>query len=335
MDRVTSMTAFATVVNSGSFAAAAHRLNMSPAMVTNHVRALEERLGARLLNRTTRKLSLTEAGKSYFDQCALILAQIEAADSSVSELQAAPRGTLHLNAANVLSHSVAPLIGAFSAAYPEITVDLTVTDRMVDMVEDGIDVAVRFNQPPDSSLIVRRLGYFRVILCAAPDYLAKHGAPEEPGDLARHNCLAYTYRGFDRLAHEWPLTGPSSKVMVPVSGNLQTNNLETMLGAAVDGRGIAMVTSCSAIEPMRTGRLVQVLPDWHAGEYPIIALYPHRQHIPARVRAFLDFAGKYFAANPACPNVAAPAESVAPRQRSVPEQDNVVPAFMKPRRLAV
>src|SRR5258707_14343898 len=161
MDRVTSMTAFATVVTSGSFAAAAHRLSMSPAMVTNHVRSLEERLGARLLNRTTRKLSLTEAGKSYFDQCALILAQIEAADTSVSDLQAAPRGTLHLNAANALSHSVAPLISALTAAHPAITVDLTTTHRLGDLVEDRVDVAIRLNQPADSSLNVAPLSQLR------------------------------------------------------------------------------------------------------------------------------------------------------------------------------
>ena len=334
MDRVTSMTAFATVVNSRSFAAAAHRLNMSPAMVTNHVRALEERLGARLLNRTTRKLSLTEAGKSYFDQCALILAQIEAADSSVSELQAVPRGTLHLNAANVLSHSVAPLIGEFSAAYPEITIDLTVTDRMVDMVEDGIDLAIRFNQPPDSSLIVRRLGQFRVILCAAPEYLAKHGEPAQPSDLSRHTCLAYAYRGFDKLAHEWPLNGPGGQVTVPVTGNLHTNNIETMLSAAYEGRGIAMLTSCSAAGALASGRLVRVLPEWHSGEFPIIALYPHRQYIPAKVRSFLDFASKHFAANPTCPEIAVPVDAVMPRE-GVVAADGRAPAYMKPRRVAI
>jgi DNA-binding transcriptional LysR family regulator len=334
MDRVTSMTAFATVVNSGSFAAAAHRLNMSPAMVTNHVRSLEERLGARLLNRTTRKLSLTEAGKSYFDQCALILAQIEAADSSVSESQAAPRGTLHLNASTVLAHSVAPLIGAFSAAYPEITVDLATTDRMVDLVEDGIDVAIRYNQPPDSSLIVRRLGQFRVILCAAPEYLAKHGAPAEPSDLSRHNCLAYSYRGFDRLSREWPLSGPGGQVTVPVTGNLQTNSIETLLAAAFEGRGIAMVTSCSAAGAIHSGRLVQVLPEWYSGEFPIIALYPHRQHIPARVRSFLDFAGKHFAANPTCPDITAQIDDMVQRNSVVPH-NSAAPAFMMPRRVAI
>jgi DNA-binding transcriptional LysR family regulator len=338
MDRVTSMTAFATVVTSGSFAAASQRLNMSPAMVTNHVRSLEERLGARLLNRTTRKLSLTEAGKSYFDQCALILAQIEAADSSVTELQVTPRGTLHLNAANILAHSVAPLLGAFGAAYPEITVDLTTTDRMVDLVEDGIDVAIRYNQPPDSSLIVRRLSQFRVILCAAPEYLAQHGTPAEPSDLSHHNCLAYTYRGFDRLAREWPLSGPGGSVTVPVTGNLQTNNIETLLGAAVEGRGIAMVTSCSAIGAFRSRRLVQVLPEWHSGEFPIIALYPHRQHIPARVRSFLDFAGKYFADNASCPDVPQIgnlAPHAVPMDGVAPPPNGVTPAFMARQRAVI
>jgi DNA-binding transcriptional LysR family regulator len=229
---------------------------------------------------------------------------------------------------------VAPLIAAFSAAYPEITIDLTVTDRMVDMIEDGIDLAIRFNQPPDSSLIVRRLGQFRVILCAAPDYLAKHGAPKKPSDLSRHNCLAYAYRGFDRLAREWPLSGPDGEVTVPVTGNLQTNNLEVMLGAAFEGRGIAMVTSCSAADAIGSGRLVQVLPDWHSGEFPIIALYPHRQYVPAKVRSFLDFAGKYFAANPTCPDITTHVEDIMQRERVV-AQNSVAPAFMKPRRMAI
>ena len=302
MDRVTSMTAFATVVTAGSFAGAAQRLSMSPAMVTNHVRALEEHLGARLLNRTTRKLSLTEAGKAYYDQCALILAQIDAADSSVAELQSKPRGTLRLNAANVLATSMAPLVGGFSALYPEITVELTTTDRMVDLIEEGIDVAVRFNQVPDSNLIVRRLGQFRLILCASPAYLAKHGTPEEPKDLTQHNCIAYMYRGFDRLTREWTLKGPEGEVTVPIAGNLQTNSGETLFTAALQGRGITMMLSCNAQKFFRDGSLVQVLPDHNLGEFPIIALYPHRQHVPVKVRSFIDFAAKHFTDDPStCP----------------------------------
>jgi DNA-binding transcriptional LysR family regulator len=298
MDRVTSMTAFTTIVAAGSFSAAARRLSMSPAMVTNHVRALEERLGARLLNRTTRKLSLTEAGKAYYDQCALILAQIDAADSSVAELHAKPQGKLRLNAANVLSHCLAPLIGEFSAVYPEITIELTTTDRMVDLVEEGVDVAIRFNQAPDSNLIVRRLGAFRVILCAARSYLENHGTPHGPAELAKHDCIAYMHRGFDRLTREWTLTGPEGDVAVRISSKLHTNSLETLLTAALDGRGIAMALSGGAEGAIRSERLVRVLPDYHLGEFPIIALYAHREYLSAKVRCFVDFSAQYFAGVP-------------------------------------
>ena len=298
MDRVTSMTAFTTIVAAGTFAAAAQRLNMSPAMVTNHVRALEERLGARLLNRTTRKLSLTEVGKAYYEQCAIILAQIEAADSSVAELHAKPKGRLRLNAANVLAHSMAPLIGGFNAAFPDITVELITTDHMVDLVEEGVDVAIRFNQAPDSSLIVRRIGEFRVILCAAPSYLERYGTPREPCELAQHRCIAYMHRGFDRLTRAWTLTGTQGDVTVPISGNLHTNSLETLLAAVLDGRGIAMALSGTVDPVMRSRRLVRVLPEYHLGEFPIIALYPHRQHLSAKIRCLVDFAAQHFATNP-------------------------------------
>jgi DNA-binding transcriptional LysR family regulator len=309
------MTAFANVVTAGSFAGAAQRLKMSPAMVTNHVRSLEERLGARLLNRTTRKLSLTEAGRSYYEQCGLILAQIAAADTSIAELTSVPRGTLRLNAASVLTANTAPLVSAYTAAYPDVTVEFTATDRMVDLVEEGIDVAIRFNQAPDSSLIVRRLGQFSVILCASPDYLARHGAPREPADLSHHQCLAYMYQGFDKLTREWRIVGPDGETTVPISSKLQTNSLETLYAAACTGRGIAMVPSCTAQQAISAGELVRVLPEHHMGAYPIIALYPHRQHISAKVRSFLDFAGKYFAELPDCTAATAIAERQVARFR--------------------
>ena len=295
MDRVTSMTVFTTIVVAGSFTAAAHRLNISPAVVTTHVRALEERLSARLLNRTTRKISLTEAGKAYYDQCAHILAEIDEAERSVADLHAKPQGRLKLNAANVLAQTMAPLIGSFTAAYPDITVELITTDGMVDLLAEGIDVAVRFNQVPDSSLIARRLGAFRIILCAAPSYIEEHGTPGTPGDLAHHHCIAYMHRGFDRLTREWTLNGPEGEVTVPISGRLHTNSLETLVTATLEGRGIAMALSGAVDGAIRAGRLVRVLPEYHAGEFPIIALYPHRQHLPAKVRCFVDFAAQHFA----------------------------------------
>jgi DNA-binding transcriptional LysR family regulator len=307
------MTAFATVVAAGSFAGAAQRLKMSPAMVTNHVRSLEERLGARLLNRTTRKLSLTEAGRSYYEQAALILAQIEAADSSVAALTSAPRGTLRVNAASILARNMAPLIAGYCEAYPEVTVQFTTTDRMVDLVEEGIDVAIRFNQPPDSSLIIRRLGQFSVILCASPAYLAKHGTPREPADLSHHQCLAYSYQGFERLTREWTVAGPAGEVTVPISSNLQTNSLDTIFAAACEGRGIAMALSCAVEEAIRDGRLVRVLPEYQKGEFPIVALYPHRQYISAKLRSFLDFAAKHFSEMPDCSEAVAAAERAVAR----------------------
>lgn len=298
MDRVASMTAFATVVASGSFAAAAKRLAVSPAMVTNHVHALEERLGARLLNRTTRRLSLTEAGQEYYERCARILAEIEQADTSVAALHSAPRGRLRVNGASVLSYGLATLIGEFGAAYPEITIELIATDRIVDLVEEGVDVAIRFNEVPDSRLIVRRLGQFRVVACAAPAYLARRGVPRQPGDLTQHNCLAYMHRSFTELTREWRLIGPEGAVTVPISGNFHTNSLEVIRSALLDGRGISMSQTYAVEEAIRAGQLVRVLPDYHLGEFPIFAVYPHREHMPAKLRSFIDFAAKHFAEHP-------------------------------------
>ncbi len=298
MDRFTSMTAFATVVAAGSFAAAAQRLSLSPAAVTNHVRALEQRLGARLLNRTTRKVSLTEAGRDYYERCTQILAQIEEADGRVSALSSAPRGMLRVNASSVLSYGLTTLIGDFSATFPEISVELIATDRLVDPVEEGFDVAIRYNEAPDSSLIVRRLGQFRVVACAAPAYLEQRGVPQRPQDLSQHNCLAYMHPGFTALTREWKLIGPDGEVTVPISGNLHTNSLEAIRLALLEGRGIGMSQTYYLEEAVRAGELVHVLPEHHLGEYPIFALYPHRDYMPAKLRSFLDFAARHFAEHP-------------------------------------
>ena len=298
MDRITSMTAFATVVAAGSFAGAAQRLDMSPAMVTNHVRALEQRLGARLLNRTTRKVSLTEAGRDYYQHCTRILAEIEDADNHVSALSAAPRGRLRVNASTVLCHGLGALVADFAAAYPEITVELIGTDRMIDPVEEGFDLAIRYNEAPDSSLIVRTLGRFRVVACAAPAYIEKHGMPERPQDLARHNCLAYMHPGFTQLTREWHFIGPDGEVTVPISGNFHTNSLETIRRAVAEGRGITMSQTYYLDQAVRRGELVHVLPDYHLGEFPVYAIYLHRQHMPAKLRSFIDFAARHFAEHP-------------------------------------
>lgn len=298
MDRITSMTTFTTVVTSGSFAAAAQRLNMSPAAVTNHIQSLEERLGARLLNRTTRKLSLTEAGREYFDRCAQILAQIEEADTTVAALHSTPRGRLRLNAASVLSFGIASLIGEFAAAYPDITIELITTDQMVDLVEEGIDVAIRFKQAQDSSLIVRRLGQFSLVVCGSPSYIQRHGEPVHPGELSQHNCISYMHPGYTAMTREWTLMGPDGEITVPINGNLHTNSPETIRLAALEGRGLIMSPTFFVDQAVRNGQLVRVLRDYHLGEIPVIALYPHRHRLSGKVRAFLDFAARHFAEDP-------------------------------------
>jgi DNA-binding transcriptional LysR family regulator len=181
MDRLTSLTVFARVVDNGGFSAAARRLNMSTTMVSNHVQALEDRLGARLLNRTTRRVSLTEIGKAYYERCMPILAELEEADRAVGALQSTPRGTLRLYASAALARFLAPVIDEFLTLYPEVSVDLTIGERMVDLVEEGFDLAVRAVPPPDSSLIVRRLTPWHHVLCCAPAYLERNGRPERPG----------------------------------------------------------------------------------------------------------------------------------------------------------
>lgn len=295
MDRLTTMTTFTAVASSSSFAEAARRLNLSPALVSKHVQALEDRLGARLLHRTTRKVSLTEAGQAYFDQASQILAEIEAADTSIRDLQAKPHGTLRVNASNVIFDHLVPLFTNFAAAFPEITLDLVTTDRMPDLVEEGVDVAIRANPDLESRVIARPLVSYQVICCAAPTYIARHGAPRLIEDLAHHSCLCFMYPGFTALTREWHLTGPSHEVTVRVSGNLHTNSTELLHAALLEGRGIGMVPSYRAADDIRAGRLVHLFPEYRSAEISIVALYPNREHLPMKVRSFVDFAVKHFA----------------------------------------
>ncbi len=197
MDRLTSLTAFVRVVDSGGFSAAGRRLNMSTTMVSNHVQALEERLGARLLHRTTRKVSLTEVGKAYYDRCTQILADIEQADDIAGALQSTPRGTLRIYTATHIVQFVAPVVAEFLIAYPEAKVDLTIGEREVDLIDEGFDIAIRLIPPPDSSLIVRSLATWRHVLCCSPAYLEKHGPLRQLTELSDHNCVRHVLYPFE------------------------------------------------------------------------------------------------------------------------------------------
>ncbi|HWI28304.1 MAG TPA: LysR family transcriptional regulator [Stellaceae bacterium] len=297
MDRFTTLAVFVKVVDSRNFAAAARHFGLSPAMVSKHVRALEERLGARLLNRTTRRLSLTEVGRGYYERARQILADLEDADRAASDLHAAPRGTLKLNAPfSFGTRHVGPAIAAYLSAYPEVTVETGLSDRYVDLLAEGVDLALRIGRLADSSLIARRLAPIRFVACASPDYLARHDAPRRPHDLAAHGCLLYTYAA---NAEEWHFVGPGGEdEVVRVSGRLLANNGDILIAAALGGIGIALLPTFMAGEHVQAGRLARLLPGYAPPEAALYAVYPPGRHLSAKLRSFVDFLVARFGEEP-------------------------------------
>jgi DNA-binding transcriptional LysR family regulator len=287
MDRLTSLTAFVRVADSGGFSAAGRRLNMSTTMVSNHVQALEERLGARLLNRTTRKVSLTEVGRAYYDRAIQILADLEQADDIAGALQSTPRGTLRIYTATHIVQFVAPVVADFLKQFSEIKVALTIGERTVDLIDEGFDVAIRLTPPPDSSLIVRSLATWRHALCCSPDYLERHPPPKQLSELSDHNCLRHELYPY---GDEWHFVDrKGAPASVRVSGNLITNSGETLRRAALQGVGICLAAGFIVADDLEAGRLIRLLPDYRGVELSMNAVYPHRHHLSAKVRSFIDF----------------------------------------------
>jgi DNA-binding transcriptional LysR family regulator len=291
MDRLTSLTTFVRVVDSGGFSAAARRLNMSTTMVSNHVHALEERLGARLLNRTTRKVSLTEVGKAYYDRCTQILADLEQADDIAGALQSTPRGTLRIYTSTHMVPFVAPAVTEFLASYPNVTINLTMGEREIDMVDEGFDLAIRLTPPPDSRLIVRSLATWRHVLCCSPAYLEKHEPPRELSELANHNCVRHILYPF---GDNWHFLDPAgAPVSVRISGNLTTNSGEMLRLAALHGTGISLAAGFLIADDLHAGRVVRLLPNYQPVELAVSAIYPHRHHLSAKVRSFVDLMARH------------------------------------------
>ena len=290
---LTAQATFAQVVEAASFSAAARALGLSKSAVSKQVSRLEARLGVQLLNRTTRRLSLTEAGAVFYEGCQRMLAEAEAAEQAVTHLAAAPRGHLRLNAP--MSFGIlhlSPLLPALLRRCPELTVDLTLNDRLVDLVEEGYDLAIRIGRLPDSSLIARRLAPSRAVLCAAPAYLEEQGLPDRPRDLKRHAGLIYSYQADGAT---WRLTGPAGSERVPVAGRFRVNNGDALRQAALGGLGIAQLPTFIVGDDLRTGRLRRVLPDWEvAAEAAVHAVYPATRNLSPKVRVVIDFLAERF-----------------------------------------
>jgi DNA-binding transcriptional LysR family regulator len=298
LDRLTGLEVFVKVSALGSLSAAGRALGMSQTMVTKHMAALEARLGAKLFHRSTRRLSITEAGRNYLEASERILGDIEAADAAVAADRVEPRGVLHLNAPVAFgTRQIAPLLSEFAQRYPLVTVELGLNDRLVDLADEGWDLAIRIGSLINSSLIARRIAPCRTVVCAAPSYLAARGRPRTVSSLAEHNCLGYTLSnvtGVDR----W-VFGTKGDVIVSVSGNLRANNGEALRTAAIAGQGLAYLPTFIVADDLRAGTLVALDIDHPTVEFGgIYSVFMPDRHPAAKVRAFIDFIANRFAPEP-------------------------------------
>ena len=287
MDTFISMKVFATVVDAGSFAAAADRLDMSRAMTSKYVSNLEDHLGTRLLNRTTRRLSITESGNVYYQRCVQILADVMEAEQVAGHLSATPRGVLKITMPLAFGlHRLGPVIADYVSRYPEVKLDISLSDRKVDLIEDGFDLAIRIGALPESGLIARKLGINRTIICASPGYLKRHGVPKTPEDLARHSCLGYTYTN---SGDAWSLSRSGQDLPISIAATIKADNGDLLRLAALSGAGLIFQPHFIVEEDLQAGRLVQVLAEYASRELGIYAIYPSRKHLSAKVRTFVDF----------------------------------------------
>jgi DNA-binding transcriptional LysR family regulator len=287
MDRLTAMGLFVRIVETGSFSAVAREMNMTQPTVSKQLTALERQLKTRLLNRSTRQLSLTEAGSVNFESSKRIIATVNEAEANLGVLQTQLTGTLRINSSIGLGQMyLGPLVLKFQAQHPGLLLDLAYVDRFVDLVEEGIDVAIRIGRLMDSSLAARRIGTSQRCLIATPAYLKKYGVPETPTDLVHHNCILYAYLS---TGNEWFFQGKEGEIRVKVSGNLRANNGEAIKQAVMADLGIAASPDWLVREDLKAGRLQEVLRDFVPAPTEINAVYPSSRHVSAKVRAFTEF----------------------------------------------
>jgi DNA-binding transcriptional LysR family regulator len=297
MQNLTDIAIFVKVVELASFTAAAEALESSQPVVSKAVTRLEEKLGARLLNRTTRRLSLTEAGSELYRRSVRALKEIENAELEVARFQTEPRGTLRVAAPMSFSIlQLGPFIHEFLAKYPGVALELNMNDQQVDLVEEGYDLAIRIGQLQESNLVARRITVTRQVMCASPAYLAKHGTPERPEDLLEHNCILYSFLMTPR---EWRLTDTDGEThVVPVNGTLHSNNGLVNRAAAIAGTGIVLLPTFYIGEQVKSGALKPVLCNFRPQELSVYAVYPERRNLMPKVRAFIDAMAERFGPTP-------------------------------------
>lgn len=296
LDLIAAMRVFTTVVDAGSFAAAADRLEISRAMVTRHVALLEAHLGVRLLHRTTRRLSLTEAGAAYQPRAAQVLAMAQEAADLVTQQARQPSGRLRVASSfGFGEHQLQQAVSGFLRRHPAVQIDLVLGERQVDLVEEGVDLAVRVAGAIEPGLVARRLARVRTLLCASPAYLQAHGEPRAPQDLPAHHCLIYAHKDW---RSEWQFRRGDERQAVPIAGRLRASGGSVLVSAAIDGLGLALEPEFLLCDALREGRLVTLLPEWQGPELSVFAVYPERRQLPLKVRSFIDHLVQAFAAPP-------------------------------------
>lgn len=288
MDRTAEMTAFVRSVDTGGFSAAARELGLTPSALSKLVTRLEDRLGARLLQRTTRRLQLPPEGEAFYLRSRRILAEIDEAEAEVVQAGVSPKGLLRLHCGSAFGmHQLAPAIPLFLARHPEVKLDITINDQPPATMEEGIDLAIRIGALDESSMVARRICNLERVICAAPAYLAKYGTPRTPDDLQQHNCLWITSLP---VLRRWPFDTDDGIRVVHIDGNVVANSAETVLQLAVAGVGITRLTDVIVGDAIRRGELLPILTDWHHVEpVPLYATYPSGRHLSPKIRAMVEF----------------------------------------------
>lgn len=287
MDKLTSMNVFVRVAKAGSFAGGARDLDISRAMATKHIMQLEEHLGTRLFNRTTRSLSLTEMGASYLERCQQVLDDIEEMEATVTQLQTEPRGTLKISAPQVIGATqIAPAISEFLKLYPDLDVTIILQGNIGDLIDEGIDLAINLGGVEDSSMIARKLASSPLVVCGAPGYFQQYGIPKSPEDLTDHSCLVnWSIPPRD----QWRFKGPYGDLMIKVKGRIVANVADPIRVGAIEGLGLVILPRYIVGRDIEKGKLMPVLEDYELAPLEIHAVYPHRKYLSTKVRKFLDF----------------------------------------------
>lgn len=287
MNQLSEMQAFTESVREGSFSGAARLLHCSPSAVSKLVSRLEDRLQIRLLNRTTRKISLTEAGQRFYQRCTEILTELQDAETEIQALGEAPQGLLKLNCSpGFATHQLMPLLNDFQQQYPRLKIDLSLTGKTIDLLAEGVDLAIRLGSLADSSLIATPLGKSRRIVCAAPSYLDQYGKPETPEQLIEHNCLCLSS---NEQVNIWRFQTPAGEQAISVTGNFITDNVNALYDYALQGGGIIRLSGFMLNNAIACGKLVPVLTDFPCEDQWVNAVYPHRRFLPAKTRFFIEY----------------------------------------------